>query len=338
MSKPGGRSIALMALALAAPSGLRAQTAPASSPPASLTEMLRYESTGLSLLRPYERGKVPVVLVHGLWSHPSSWDRLVETLGADRAVRDRYQFWTFGYSTGDPIPYSAYLLRKDLDEVRDKVDPGRADAALDRMVVVGHSLGGLLAKLMTVDASDRIWRVVSDRPPGELAGEKADVELFRSAMVFRARPEVRRVVFIATPHRGSRVDRGSLRKIGTRLVRTPDPLRATHDRLVSGNPPGFFTEEFRKGIPTSIDELGSDSPILNGLAGLSVVPAVKAHSIIAVRRDSPPADRTDGLVTYDSAHLDGVASEKVVASVHLCQEHPDVIGEVRRILDEHATP
>jgi hypothetical protein len=62
---------------------------------------------------------------------------------------------------------------------------------------------------------------------------------------------------------------------------------------------------------------------------------VKVHSIIAVRSGSPPDDRTDGLVKYTSAHLDGVASEKVVATGHLCQDHPEVIGEVRRILREH---
>ena len=72
----------------------------------------RYESTGLSLLRPYVRGKVPVVLIHGLWSNPRSWRRMVEVLESDPALRERYQFWVFGYSTGQPILYSARLLRQ----------------------------------------------------------------------------------------------------------------------------------------------------------------------------------------------------------------------------------
>jgi hypothetical protein len=113
-------------------------------------------------------------------------------------------------------------------------------------------------------------------------------------------------------------------------------LRAAHDRLVARNPPDFFREFFRKGLPTSVDELEWGSPILSGLKDLAHSPALKVHSIIAVRPDSPPVERTDGLVSYESAHIGGAASEKIVSASHLCQEHAEVIGEVRRILAEHA--
>jgi pimeloyl-ACP methyl ester carboxylesterase len=321
-------------LAAAAPSRSSAQADTPASPSASVTELLRYEPTGLSLLSPYTRGKVPVVFIHGLWSNPASWHRMIATLESDPLIKDRYQFWTFGYSTGDPIPYSAHLLRRDLDEARRKLDPDRSDAAFDRMVIVGHSMGGLLTKMMAVDAGDHLWRVVSERPFGELQGEKEDLDLFRNGLLFGARPEVRRVVYIATPHRGSHLDRGPLQHVGTRLVRIPDPLRAAHHRLVARNEPSFFRGHFRKAVPSSIDELEWGSPILTGLAGLTSAPALKVHSIIAVRPGSPPEDRTDGLVSYDSAQVDAVASEKVVATGHLCQDHP----EVRRILAEHSGP
>ena len=89
-----------------------------------------YEPTGLSLLRPYRRGRIPVVLIHGLWSNPWSWARMINDLEADATLRDRYQFWTFGYSTGDPLAYSATLLRRDLDEVRRKFDSELSDRGL----------------------------------------------------------------------------------------------------------------------------------------------------------------------------------------------------------------
>ena len=260
---------------------------------------------------------------------------MIEVLEADPAIERDFQLWTFGYSTGDPIPYSAYLLRRDLDEVRQKLDPTRADRALDRMVVIGHSMGGLVTKMIAVDSDDRLWRVVSDHPFNELVGEPDDRKLFQSGLFFRAYPGVRRVVYIATPHRGSRFDQGSIQRLGTRLVRLPDPLRAAHDRLVAQNPPNFFREFFRKGTFTSIDELEWGSPILTGLSTLAHPPALTVHSIIAVRPDSPPDHRTDGLVQYESAHVAGVTSEKIVSAGHLCQEHPEVIAEVRRILSEH---
>jgi len=305
---------------------------------ASVSELFRYEPTGLSLLSPYTRGKIPVLFIHGLWLTPGSWHRMIATLEEDPSIKGRYQFWTFGYSTGDPIPYSAHLLRENLAEVRRKLDPDRSDTALDRMVIVGHSMGGLLSKMMAAQAGDHLWRVISDRPDGELMGEQADIDLIRSSLFFGARPEVRRVVYIATPHRGSRFDRGPIERLGTRLVRVPDPLVAAHNRLVTRNGPTFFREHFRKAIPTSIDELEWGSPILTGLRELSPDPAVKLHSIIAILPGAPAGDRTDGLVTYESAHVTGVASEKIVMTGHLCQDHPDVIAEVRRILNEHATP
>ena len=286
--------------------------------------LFRFEPTGLSLLRPYQRGKIPVVFVHGLWANPWSWSRMIESLEADAALRDRYQFWTFGYSTGDPIPYSAALLRRDLEEVRRKFDPDGTDAAFDRMVVVGHSMGGLLTKMMVQDSGTRLWRLISDRPVDELAGEPDDRDLFRRALIFKPRPEVRRVVFIATPHRGSRVDRGGLEHLGSRLVRLPDPLRASHERLMARNGPDFFAERFRKGLPTSIDELEWQSPILMGLDELGLATTIKAHSIIADRRDPPRAGGSDGLVPYESAHLDGTCVR--VARV----VRPSVPGPSRR--------
>jgi pimeloyl-ACP methyl ester carboxylesterase len=309
----------------------------ATTPDADVTALLRFEPTGLSLLQPYRRGLVPVLFIHGLWRNPSSWSPMVEALEADPALRDRFQFWTFGYSTGDPIPYSAWLLRRDLDEVRREFDPERTDAAFDRMVVVGHSMGGLLAKMMVQDSGPRLWRLLSDRPFEELEGDPEDRALFRGALFFEPRPEVRRVVFIATPHRGSRVNRGRVEQVGTRLVRLQEPLRASHARLMARNGPEFFNERLHHGLPTSIDGLEWGSPVLTVLSELGLAAGVQTHSIIADRHDPPTTEGGDGLVPYESAHLEGVASELLLSSGHLCQAHPAVIREVRRILAEHGS-
>jgi pimeloyl-ACP methyl ester carboxylesterase len=261
---------------------------------------------------------------------------MIEDLDADPEIMDRFQFWTYGYSTGDPILYSASLLRRDLEEVRQKFDHAGTDAAFDLMVVVGHSLGGLLAKMMVQDSGTRLWRITtSDRSFDELTGDPDDLDVSRRCLFFRPRPEVRRVVFIATPHRGSRVDRGSLQQLALRLVRVPDPLRAAHGRLVAHNGPGVFREFVRRGLPTSIDELEWGSPTVTGLSELGLATGVKAHSIVADLHEPPRVGGSDGLVSYESAHLDGVVSEMLVSSGHQCQGHPAVIREVRRILTDH---
>ena len=259
-------------------------------------------------------------------------DRGVQT---DPSLNSRYQFWTFGYSTGDPIPYSVTLLRRNLDEARRKFDPEKTDSAFDRMVLVGHSMGGLLVKMMVVDTGTRLWRLISDQRFEALVGEADDRALFRNALFFDAYPEVRRVIFIATPHQGSRMDRGSLQHLGSRLLRIPDPLRAAHDRLIARNQPAFFKEHFRERIPTSIDELAPGSPILTGLHDLS---PVLPSNIIRSSRCSPTLCIQAGPTASShlkAQHLEGAASEQIVSSGHLCQEHAGVIDEVRRILVEH---
>ncbi len=310
---------------------------PAGPPAAEVAGTPRYKPIGLTIPKAYRCGRVPVVFIHGLWSGPWSWSPMIEALEEDPALRDRYQFWTFGYATGDPIPYSAWRLRRALDDARQTFDPGGSDPAFDRMVLVGHSMGGLLAKMMVQDSEGRLWRLVSDRPFEALAGDPADRELARRVLFYRPRPEVRRVVFIATPHRGSRIDRGRLGRLGARLVRPEEPLRLACGRLMARNGPAFFEGPLRTGLPTSIDELMWDSPVLDTLSGLGLTAGVTAHSIIADLHNPPRAGGSDGLVPYDRAHLDGVASEFLVSSGHLCQEHRAVIGEVRRILVEHAS-
>ena len=143
------------------------------------------------------------------------------------------------------------------------------------------------------------------------------------------------MIYIATPHRGSRIDSGAVRRSGRGWFSCPTPCSARR-RLVAENPPDFFREPFRKVLPSSIDELEWESPILTGVSELAHPPALKVHSIIAVRADSPPGDRTDGVVSYESAHVAGAASEKLVTAGHLCQDSLEVISEVRRILLEHA--
>ena len=161
------------------------------------------EQDGLDLRRPYERGEIPVVMIHGLWGKPQLWGQMVAELDADPALRRRYQFWTFRYASRDAIPYSAHLLRQSLRRARLTFDPEGTDAAFDRMVVVGHSLGGILAKMMVQESGSRLWQTVCERPIDQLAGPAEHCRLLEQAFCYKPVPEVRRVIFITTPHRGS---------------------------------------------------------------------------------------------------------------------------------------
>ncbi len=298
-------------------------------------EWMGHDAGRLETRRPYERGKVPVVLIHGLWGSPRNWDRMIEDLEAAPAIRARFQFWTLRYASGDSIPYSAHLLRQSLRRARRTFDPDGTDAAFDRMVVLGHSLGGILAKMMAQSGGPKLWQTVSARPIEQITGPTEACRLMQQAFFYKPVPEVRRVIFIATPHRGSPLASGRIRELGTQLCWRPNRLRRAYDVLLSHNEPDMFARGFRGQLATSADELAPGHPLLSRLCDLGIDSSVRSHSIIADLRDPPSPDGTDGIVPYSSSHIDGVASESLVHGLHICLNHPAVIEEVGRILMEH---
>jgi len=263
---------------------------------------------------------------------------MVKALEADASVSERYQFLTFDYSTGDPIPYSANLLRRAIGDLRGRLDPDRSNPAWNRVVLIGHSMGGLLCKMMTQDSGSKLWTLMTGSPSENLAGPAKARELLHGSLVFKPIPEVRRLIFIATPHRGSPLAWGPIKEIATRLVRVPTPLQQAHSSLLASNGPEVFTRTFRQGLATSIDELAWEHPLLLAIDSLPIDPNVKRHSIIAELCSTVRPGGGDGQVPYASAHHPGAVSELIVHAGHYCLEDPRVIEEVARILKEHATP
>jgi pimeloyl-ACP methyl ester carboxylesterase len=289
---------------------------------------------GLIMLHPYRPGRIPVVLVHGTASSPARWAEMYNELLNDPALNGRYQFWLYQYSTGQPILYSALLLRRALRTVMAEVDPDGRDAALRRMILVGHSQGGLLAKLLAIESGDRFWANLSRRPLDQIRASPESRELLREAMFFEPFPGLERVVFIATPHRGSYRATRWATTVMKRVVTLPARL-VTQLQDVLTTPDLAHLGVSR--LPTSVDNMRPGQPFIRTLAETPIDPGITAHSIIAVKRVGALLGQTDGVVAYESAHIDGVVSERIVHSTHSTQNHPDTIEEMRRILREHLT-
>ena len=203
------------------------------------------------------------------------------------------------------------------------------------MVLVGHSMGGLISKMMVLESGDALWKLVSTRPIDGLQASDETRALLKRVFFFEPYPSIRRVVFIATPHRGSELGDQFIGRLADRLIRLPNPLRATYRALLTQNGPDAFTPAIRAGLPSSIDELRRDNPLLLTLGRLPIRPEVTFHSVIGQKEPGPLEAITDGVVPYASAHLDGAASERIVHGDHGCQDSPETIEELRRILTLH---
>ena len=291
---------------------------------------------GIHMREPFQPGKIPVVFVHGLASDPQTWSQLESDLQADPAILSRYQIWLFRYDTGEPFLSSAALLRRHLAAVRQTYDPMRCDPNLSQMVLVSHSMGGLLAKLQVTASGDTLWQAAATRPLATIVTDPAARADLASAFYFQPSPDVTRVVFIATPHRGSVYAVRMVGRVSSALVEDPPQWRARHDQLIRDNP-GAFREEISRGIPTSVDLLEPDSQILEATTRLCFRPDVHLHTILGDSEWRPSEGRSDGVVAVSSARLAGVESELDVDAEHTeIQRRPETSREVMAILARHA--
>ncbi|MFA9480059.1 esterase/lipase family protein, partial [Phycisphaerales bacterium AB-hyl4] len=300
---------------------------------------------GLYMLEPFDPERIPVVFIHGLVSSSLVWAEMFNDLWRDPEVRQTYQFWYFMYPTGYPFAYSAAALEQELRQVRDMHDPEHKAPAMDRMVLVGHSMGGLIARRLVTDAGEAVWNRFSVLPYDDTVLREQDRELVERTIFFQAMPEVERVIFLATPHEGSANADLRLGRFGSRAIRLPPEMLRAAAQMIEANPGHARTPiNPRRPVSTGIDSLSPGSAFIQALSDLPLAPGVHAHSIIGSesqgQRDehgqSDWSETTDGLVPYASAHLPQAESELVIPqSDHSVPLHPAAIKEVLRILRDH---
>ena len=283
------------------------------------------DTARLCQLQQYDPNRTPVILVHGLQETGASWTPMINTLRNDPWIREHYQFWFFSYPSGYPYPYSAVLFRRDLDGI-DRAFPNHK-----RVVLIGHSMGGMICRLMITDTGDKIWRDFFATSPANTPLASDTRKLLEEAFVFKHRQEVQRVIFISTPHRGSKFASGWIGRIGASLVRTPQSftsIYASAKPLLIADPAARPLNR----MPNSVDTLEPNDRFVQAVDKLPITPGIPYHSIMGDRGRGDTPNSSDGIVPYWSSHLDGAQSELIVNSDHGAQYNPQAIQEVDRIL------
>lgn len=294
---------------------------------------------GLFMLEPYDPDRIPVLMMHGLWSSPITWMEMFNDLRAYPEIRRRFQFWFYLYPTGQPFWVSATAVRQDLEKMRNALDPNGQSPAFHQMILVGHSMGGLVSRLQVMDSQDEFWKLVSDQPLEQLKAKDELRERLRQTLFFRSNPSIRRIVTIGTPHRGSDFANDYTQWLGQKLIQLPNMMVQASQTLLQDNP-GYFRNSAIFTVKTSIDSLSPDCEFLAVMNRLPLAPNVKLHNIVGVLPQEgwlgSFSKEGDGVVGVTSARWPDPASEIFVPADHVnVHRHPKSILEVRRILLEH---
>lgn len=294
------------------------------------------ERPRLYLMQPYDPQRRILVMIHGLASSPEAWVNVANEIVGDELLREHFQVWLIHYPTNMPIALNQAGIRRALESALAHLDPHGGHAASRGMVLIGHSMGGVIARLLVSSSGgDRLL----DRLTGEAETRGMRCQRLKQRLMpvleFEPLPQADRAVFIATPHRGTRIAGERSGRWLSRMIRLPlavlesfaDVLQDARAGTGSGNDPAR--------LPNSVDNLREDDPFVLAAADLEISPRVRYHSIIARSTADGRLEMTDdGLVPYRSAHLAGAVSEKVIVAGHSVQETVPSILELRRILHE----
>ena len=286
-------------------------------------------TAAIERLQPYNPNKTIVLVIHGLMDSQATWTPMINKLRGDPVIRKHYQFWFYSYPSGYPYPYSAAILRNELDAV-EKRFPGRKP-----MVVVGHSMGGCISRLLLTDSGDQLWMKIFGKPPDQVPLSPRTREYFRQELFFRHRPEIGRVIFIAAPLRGSNLATGLIGSIANIFIRehsvsseaSQEMLRVTNIKENELKP---------KRRANSVDTLSPKSRFVNVINTIPITPGVPYNTIIGDRGRGDSPNSSDGVVPYWSSHMDGAQTEYIVPSGHGAHQDPKAIADVLRILKAHA--
>ena len=306
---------------------------------------------GLYFSEPYDPRKIPVVFTHGLMSGPATFANLTNRLLVDPVIRENYQFWFFGYPSGLARTIPASRQRQALKELMQEYNPRGTSREMNNIVMVGHSMGGLITRFNNSTKPWTLMKGVFELSPETFEGmtlenwkkgmaplhyDEQTLERLQNNFIFSPPQGVTRIVYMATPHRGSTFADNWIGRLGQRLIDLPSDMLEEVTRIATLSRGMFLPNPLQlKDELTSIRQLSPNSSLVKYMSELRGSPNVPVHSIIGDRGRNDTPNSSDGVVKYHSSHLDWSASEKIVPSGHSVQDDPASAVELRRILREH---
>lgn len=299
---------------------------------------------GIYAIEPLRQDKVPILMIHGLNSSPLIWRRLSWAILSEPKLAARYQVWHAFYPSGPPPFFNAMRLRQRTDELLKHISPDMQALAANNMVLIGHSMGGIISKTFVQSSGNELWDRTFYKTPSDLPVDDATRQTLRDIFIFSARPYVKTAVFLDTPHRGAETADGWLGRLASALITLPKAIKK-----VFGNMWLALTREdikpamrsyMRGGGPNSVDVLSPRHPLTQALNELPF--SVPVYSVIGNARLAQCTVvkncelQDDTVVPYASAHLAQATDELVVQSAHNSYQSEQAIQFITRLLSLQA--
>lgn len=300
---------------------------------------------GIYSVTPLQTNKQPLLMIHGLNSSPLIWYELTMAVLQDEELKQRYQIWHAFYPSGPPPFYNSMRLRKKLDELQAMLKARGGSNQLDEIVVVGHSMGGVISKTMVQTTDYLLWDLSFTERPEQLGYAKQELDNIKDIFIFDARPYIDKVVFIDTPHGGSETSESVVAKVASWFINLPKNFTLLMSNFILKLGADKITLPMREylndgGGPHSVQVLSPRHPLLQGLNKLEyqrpVYSIVGSNGPLSCQDEKSCSQISDGVVPFFSAHQSKAVQEIIVPSNHNSYQSPPALEFLLQVLRQPA--
>ena len=286
-------------------------------------------TTRIARLEPFDPNKTVVLVVHGLMDSPATWFPLINHLRADRRS---------GATTSSGFSVTRAVTRIRIPPPSFGANWMRRRNAIrcdKKMVVIGHSMGGCISRLLITDSERRLWDAMFTVPPERMDLTPEHKHILTESNIFAHRPEIGRVIFISAPHRGSNLAWTGWAASAPASCRCRPPCSplAAKRRATKSMLPATCTSSASLTASIPWRRTTTSSFALNTVP---INPGIPYHTIAGDRGRGDSPNSSDGVVPYWSSatcltRSPKRSSPRITARTGI----RTAIEEVHRILKEH---
>lgn len=273
---------------------------------------------GIFAIGEIDKHKIPLFMIHGLNSDPLIWRYLTMAVLNSPTIERKFQIYHIYYPSGPPPFYTAMRTRDNLKQMIKDVNEGFNQSA----VIIGHSMGGVIAKLLATKSGNYLWQATFTKAPEEVLSEKN--AKIKDIFIFEPVYDNNTVFFMDTPLKGSETANTLIGSLGSALISLPSDFTQLFQHLLTDISPDVITSQMLPLLvnygPNSVEVLRPGHPLMNTLYDLPL--SGESYAIVGSSGDiycktkDECSKITDGVVNYDSASYQYAKEKVIVPSSH----------------------